>query len=81
MRRSSWQGRGRGVEHAVGVAHVAADPQGDAAGEERQRVVALEDVHGPIRVRGEDGLRGEGAGVRAADDCNGFGEGGGQGDS
>ena len=45
---------GGGVEHAVGVAHMTADPQRDAAGEERQGVVALEDVHGPIRVRGED---------------------------
>ena len=31
---------------------MAANPQGDAAGEERQGVVALEDVHGPIGVRG-----------------------------
>ena len=45
---------GGGVEHAVGVAHVTADPQRDAAREERQGVVALEDVHGPVRVRGED---------------------------
>ena len=68
---------GGGVEHAVGVAHVTADPQRDAAGEERQGVVVLEDVHGPIRVRGEDRLGGERAGVRAANNGDGLGGGGG----
>ncbi len=73
---------GGGVEHAVGVAHVTADPQRDAAGEERQGVVAFEDVHGPIRVRGEDRLSGERAGVRAANNGDGLrGGGGGHGDS
>ena len=53
--RAQFGQRGRGgVEHAVGVAHVTTHPQGDATGEERQRVVALEDVYGPAGVRGED---------------------------
>ena len=70
------KGGGGGVEHAVGVAHVTAHPQRDAAGQERQRVVALEHVDRPVGVRGEDGLSGKGAGVRAANNGDGFGRGG-----
>ena len=60
-------GRG-GVEHFLRVGYVVAHPQGDAAGEEGQRTVALENMDGPIGVLGENRGGGERAGVRAADD-------------
>ena len=56
-----------GVEHLLRVGDVAAHPQRDAAGEERDGLVALEHVHLPIRVFAKNGIGGENAGVGAAD--------------
>ena len=62
------EGLRRRIEHALRVGHVVADPQRDAAGKERQRVVAFEYVDRPVGMLLEDGCGGERSRVSASDD-------------